>query len=109
MRVFNCVQVIFFFCKAYSPVSKCIFYYALIHVNTLCIFHYAYYRGKRDLLQRQKRPIIEAKETYYNPSLCIFHYALIHVNTLEYAHEHTKKQTGQSVKRFVGTRTRVRI
>ncbi len=65
----------FFFCKAYCPVSKCIFYYALIHVNTLCIFHYA----------------------------------LIHVNTLEYAHEHTKKQTGQSVKRFVGTRTRVRI
>jgi hypothetical protein len=24
-----------------------------------------YYRGKRDLLQRQKRPAIEAKETYY--------------------------------------------
>ena len=24
-----------------------------------------YYRGKRDLLQRQKRPTIEAKETYY--------------------------------------------
>jgi hypothetical protein len=23
------------------------------------------YRGKRDLLQRQKRPSIEAKETYY--------------------------------------------
>jgi len=24
-----------------------------------------YYRGKRDLLQRQKRPTTEAKETYY--------------------------------------------
>jgi len=24
-----------------------------------------YFRGKRDLLQRQKRPTIEAKETYY--------------------------------------------
>jgi hypothetical protein len=24
-----------------------------------------YYRGKRDLLQRQKRPITEAKETYF--------------------------------------------
>jgi hypothetical protein len=24
-----------------------------------------YYRGKRDLLQRQKRPTIDAKETYY--------------------------------------------
>jgi len=24
-----------------------------------------YYRGKRDLLQRQKRPTIEAKESYY--------------------------------------------
>ena len=24
-----------------------------------------YYRGKRDLLKRQKRPAVEAKETYY--------------------------------------------
>ena len=24
-----------------------------------------YYRGKRDLLERQKRPTREAKETYY--------------------------------------------
>jgi hypothetical protein len=32
-----------------------------------------YYRGKRDLLQRQKRPTTEAKETYYRGKRDLLH------------------------------------
>jgi hypothetical protein len=45
--------------------------------NVLVLLHTeakeTYYRGKRDLLQRQKRPTTEAKETYYRGKRDLLH------------------------------------